>query len=130
MAFKVLQVDHIGIGVNDLAATKEFYKNALGIEHLPEDEIVVREIAYKLPEGIQNTLERKEPFMEKTLHVEGMMCQHCVAHVKKALEGVARVARVDVDLDGKKATVQLAEDVADAQLIDAVVDAGYEANMA
>ena len=33
-------------------------------------------------------------------------------------------------LDGKKATVQLAEDVADAQLIDAVVDAGYEANMA
>ncbi|MDU6497169.1 MAG: VOC family protein [Veillonella sp.] len=27
MAFKVLQVDHIGIGVNDLAATKEFYKN-------------------------------------------------------------------------------------------------------
>ena len=130
MAFKVLQVDHIGIGVNDLAATKEFYKNALGIEHLPEDEIVVREIAYKLPEGIQNTLERKEPFMEKTLHVEGMMCQHCVAHVKKALEGVAGVASVDVDLDGKKATVQLAEDVADAQLIDAVVDAGYEANMA
>ena len=40
MAFKVLQVDHIGIGVNDLAATKEFYKNALGIEHHPEDEIV------------------------------------------------------------------------------------------
>lgn len=40
MAFKVLQVDHIGIGVNDLAATKEFYKNALGMEHLPEDEIV------------------------------------------------------------------------------------------
>ena len=38
MAFKVLQVDHIGIGVNDLAATKEFYKNALGIQHLPEDE--------------------------------------------------------------------------------------------
>ena len=40
MAFKVLQVDHIGIGVSDLAATKEFYKNALGIEHLPEDEVV------------------------------------------------------------------------------------------
>ena len=66
----------------------------------------------------------------KTIFIEGMMCQHCVAHVKKALEGVAGVASVDVDLDGKKATVQLAEDVADAQLIDAVVDAGYEANMA
>ena len=40
MAFKVLQVDHIGVGVNDLAATKEFYKNTLGIQHLPEDEVV------------------------------------------------------------------------------------------
>ncbi len=40
MAFKVLQVDHIGIGVNDLESTKEFYKNALGMEHLPEDEVV------------------------------------------------------------------------------------------
>lgn len=40
MAFKVLQVDHIGIGVSDLAATKEFYKTALGMEHLPEDEVV------------------------------------------------------------------------------------------
>ena len=40
MAFKVLQVDHIGIGVSDLAATKEFYKIALGMEHLPEDEVV------------------------------------------------------------------------------------------
>ena len=40
MAFKVLQVDHIGIGVSDLVATKEFYKNALGMEHLPEDEVV------------------------------------------------------------------------------------------
>lgn len=40
MVFKVLNVDHIGIGVSDLAATKEFYKNTLGIEHLPEDEVV------------------------------------------------------------------------------------------
>lgn len=40
MAFKVLNVDHIGIGVSDLAETKEFYKNTLGIEHLPEDEVV------------------------------------------------------------------------------------------
>ena len=40
MTFKVLQVDHIGIAVNDLASTKEFYKNSLGIEHLPEDEVV------------------------------------------------------------------------------------------
>lgn len=40
MAFKILQVDHIGIGVKDLESTKEFYKNVLGMEHLPEDEVV------------------------------------------------------------------------------------------
>ena len=40
MTYKVLKVDHIGIGFNDLAATKEFYKNTLGIQHLPEDEVV------------------------------------------------------------------------------------------
>ena len=33
-------------------------------------------------------IERREPTMTKTLNVTGMMCQHCVAHVKKALEGV------------------------------------------
>ena len=32
---------------------------------------------------------KEENVMEKTIKVEGMMCQHCVAHVKKALEGAA-----------------------------------------
>ncbi len=40
MAFKILQVDHIGVAVNNLESTKEFYKNTLGMEHLPEDEVV------------------------------------------------------------------------------------------
>lgn len=40
MAFKVLQVDHIGIAVADLEATKAFYKETLGMEHLPDDEVV------------------------------------------------------------------------------------------
>lgn len=40
MAFKVLQVDHIGIAVSNLEATKDFYKNTLGMDHLPEDEVV------------------------------------------------------------------------------------------
>ena len=92
---------------------------------LPEDEIVVREIAYKLPEGIQNTLERKEPFMEKTLHVEGMMCQHCVAHVKKALEELPGVT-AEVDLDGGKAVVRAEKLPEDAVLTGAVTEAGYK----
>ena len=73
--------------------------------------------------------EQKEIIMEKKLSVEGMMCQHCVAHVKKALEGVDGVEEAVVDLDAKSAVVKLSADVADEALVDAVVDAGYEAKV-
>ena len=55
--------------------------------------------------------------------IEGMMCQHCVAHVKKALEGVKGVKTVNVSLEINSATV-----VASASpelLKGAVTDAGY-----
>mgnify|MGYP000081097097 FL=1 len=72
----------------------------------------------------------KETSMEKVLHVEGMMCEKCVAHVKKGLERVEGVEEALVDLEGKTATVKLSTDVPDAVLIDAVVEEGYEAEMA
>lgn len=71
----------------------------------------------------------KDIVMEKVLDVEGMMCEKCVAHVKKALEGIEDVAEVDVDLEGNCATVQLTSDVDNQVLIDAVVEAGYEASV-
>lgn len=72
---------------------------------------------------------RKEITMEKTLQVEGMMCEKCVAHVKKALERVEGVGEAVVDLEGKSATVKLTAEVPDATLIEAVVEEGYEAEM-
>lgn len=63
--------------------------------------------------------------MKKTLTVEGMMCAHCEAHVKKALAAVEGVAEVTVDLQSKKATVTLTKDVSDKSLMDAVAEAGY-----
>ena len=71
----------------------------------------------------------KEIVMEKKLSVEGMMCQHCVAHVKKALEGIEGVEEAVVDLDSNSATAKLFADVADQVLVDAIVDAGYEAKV-
>ena len=68
----------------------------------------------------------QEIIMEKKLTVEGMMCQHCVAHVKKALEGVEGVSEAVVDLDAGTAVAKLTADVADDALTAAVVDAGYE----
>ncbi len=63
--------------------------------------------------------------MKKVLIVDGMMCAHCQAHVQKALAGVEGVSEAVVDLENKKATVTLSQDVADQVLMDAVTEAGY-----
>ena len=69
----------------------------------------------------------EETEMKKTVYIEGMMCQHCVAHVKKALDAVDGVKNADVDLEGKKAVVTLEKDVDDKTLAVAVDGAGYKA---
>ena len=69
---------------------------------------------------------KKKENITYTLAVEGMMCQHCVAHVKKALEGIKGVSAAAIDLDTKTATVDALSSVSVATLIDAVVAAGYE----
>ena len=64
--------------------------------------------------------------MEKLLKIEGMMCNHCVMHVQKALAAVPGVAEVTVSLDEKAATVKLNQDVADEVFKTAIEDAGYQ----
>lgn len=67
--------------------------------------------------------------MKRELHVEGMMCMHCVKHVTDALQAVEGVEKTDVDLKKKRAVVTLAAPVADETLIAAVKEAGYEASI-
>lgn len=74
--------------------------------------------------------QKEESYMEKKLNVEGMTCQHCVAHITQALEAVEGVSKATVSLDEKSAVVELSSDVADSALVDAVVQAGYEATIA
>lgn len=83
-----------------------------------------------LPDLKDYEKEREEKTMEKTLHVEGMMCQKCQAHVEKALAGVDGVTNVAVDLEAKQAKVTCENSVSDEALCAAVVEAGYEATMA
>ena len=64
--------------------------------------------------------------MSKTISIEGMMCQHCVARVKKALEAVDGVKEAVVDLDAKTAVARLAREVDDATLKAAVEEQDYE----
>ncbi len=62
--------------------------------------------------------------MKKLLTIEGMSCGHCVMHVKSALEGVEGVSSAQVDLIKKSAMVE-GENLSDASLKAAVVEAGY-----
>ena len=64
--------------------------------------------------------------MKKTLKIEGMMCQHCVAHVTKALQGLDGVTSVDVNLKKKCAVVELDCEIADEIFTAAITEAGYE----
>jgi copper ion binding protein len=63
--------------------------------------------------------------MKKVLSIEGMSCSHCVTHVKEALESVAGVSKVDVNLRKKQAVVE-GSTLDDAAMKSAVAEAGYE----
>ena len=77
-------------------------------------------------ESMNKEEEKMEAKMVKTLKVEGMMCAHCQAHVKKALEGVEGVTQVEVSLEDKTAEVTMETQVDDQTLAAAVTEAGYE----
>ena len=79
----------------------------------------------KKSKGKNKTGKKEEEIMQKTLRVEGMMCDHCVSHVTKALQGVEGVESVDVNLKKKTAVVTFSEPVPDEKLTAAVADAGY-----
>ena len=64
--------------------------------------------------------------MKKELKIKGMSCQHCVKHVTNALQEVAGVTAVKVDLAQANATVETDGSVGEQVLKDAVAEAGYE----
>ena len=100
--------------------------NALRLRFFKDKARISPQTASPVETPIFNTTVEGANTMKKVLTVEGMMCAHCQSHVQKALEGVAGVTAVNVDLEAKKATVEMAEDVADELLAAAVKDAGYE----
>ena len=67
----------------------------------------------------------EENIMEKTIKVEGMMCMHCEATVKKALEAIDGVESAVASHEAGTAVVQLSKDVDDAVLTKAIEDKDY-----
>ena len=63
--------------------------------------------------------------MEKTFKVDGMMCAHCEAHVKKALEAIDGVESAVASHEQKTVVVTLGADVPDDVLKKTIEDEGY-----
>lgn len=67
---------------------------------------------------------KEENTVNKTIHIDGMMCTHCTGRVEKALNDLPGV-EATVDLNSKSAAVTCTPDVSDDTLRQAVEDAGY-----
>ena len=76
--------------------------------------------------GERSMFGKAKETVEKTLKVKGMMCQHCEAHVRKALEGVKGVTVGEVSHEKGIAMVTLSGKVSDEKLRETVKEAGYE----
>ena len=64
--------------------------------------------------------------MVKTMKIEGMMCGHCEARVKKVLEALAEVDQAEVSHEAGTAVVTLNAEIADDVLKKAVEDQDYQ----
>ena len=76
-------------------------------------------------EDKENTI-KEDTTMKKTLHVEGMMCGHCEARVKKALEALPEVTEAVVSHEAGTAVVTLSAEVSDDVLKKTVEDQDYK----
>lgn len=73
----------------------------------------------------RNQKQQEDAIMTKTMKIEGMMCGHCEARVKKALEALPQVTEAEVSHKNGTAVVTLAEEISDAELTKAVEEQDY-----
>ena len=103
--------------------------NALRINLFNPYKITKRKKNISLPKEIVNynqcELEENNS-MTKVIKVEGMMCMHCVAHVKEALESIKGVEQVEVSLEKGEATITSKKEIKDAVIVKAITKAGYK----
>lgn len=70
---------------------------------------------------------KEEKVMKEEIKIEGMMCENCVKHVTKALQGIDGVTDVKVSLENKNAIIETSKEISDEKIKNAVDDAGYTA---
>ncbi|MGN0728439.1 heavy metal translocating P-type ATPase [Treponema sp.] len=97
--------------------------NALRLNFFNPYKLSKKEKAFKLKE---NTKEVSMETLEKTINVEGMMCGHCEAHVKEALEKLNGIVQAAPDHKTGKVVLTLSKEISDDKIKAAVEKAGYK----
>ncbi|MCI9597607.1 MAG: heavy metal translocating P-type ATPase [Firmicutes bacterium] len=123
LRLKFFRPEHGARGSDEEALQKEAEPSA------HKEEIKTRELDYDDSSqigGMKNRKEEKTMAKHETeLKIEGMMCQHCKAHVEKTLNGL-QGAQAEVDLDAGTAIVRSEQEIADDTFKATIEDAGYE----
>lgn len=80
----------------------------------------------KKDKNVKQKIKKEHKTMKKTLKIEGMMCPHCEARVKKILEETAGVTEAIVSHKDGTAIVSLSAPVEDSALVKLITDNGYK----
>ncbi len=102
-------------------------RNTLGqAALLSKEEGTEKEETEKETPFIMTKQNKEEKTMTKTMKIEGMMCGHCEANVKKCLEALPEVSEAVVSHESGTAVVTLTAELADDVLRKAVEDQDYK----
>ena len=86
--------------------------------------LIPKETAYEISEN--DTIDNEKENNEMKIKVNGMMCAHCEAHVKKALEAIDGIESAVASHEENLVTITNSKDVDEAAVKAAVEEAGYE----
>ena len=74
----------------------------------------------------ENLNSKMEELKMKTIMIEGMQCNHCKMSVEKALNSIEGIEKVEVDLEGKKATIETSKEIENTKIKEVIEEAGFE----
>lgn len=63
--------------------------------------------------------------MTKTIFIEGMQCNHCKMTVEKALGAIEGIEKVEVNLEDKKAVIEMTKEIEDSKMKEVIEEAGF-----
>ena len=98
--------------------------NLVKVHDGSKDKPIKNPIDYRIIEITNDEKEKENKQMK--IKVNGMMCEHCEAHVKKALEAIDGIESVTASHEENLVTVNSSKDVDEALIKAAVTEAGYE----